>query len=67
MMVNLSPKAVRFVVEALEAQISAYQSELEHEELDDDRAADLGNDLMFMESLVQDLRQAMEQPVAQVF
>jgi hypothetical protein len=66
-MVSLSPKAVRFVVEALEAQIEIGRSQLESDVLDEDRAADLGNDLMFMESLVQDLRQGMEKPVAQVF
>ncbi len=33
---NLSPKAIRFIVEALEFRIAAYHQQLEIEELNED-------------------------------
>jgi hypothetical protein len=66
-MVNLSPKAVRFTVEALEYRILAYEQQLEVPDLDEDRASDLTNDLMFLETLLQDFKKALEMPMAQVF
>jgi hypothetical protein len=64
---NLSPKAVRFIVEALEFRIAAYQRQLSDEELDEDESADIGNDLMFLKSLLQSLQQASQQSTSQVF
>jgi hypothetical protein len=64
---NLSPKALRFTVEALEYRMAAYEQQLENADLDEDQVADLSNDLMFLESLLQDLRKALETPVAPVF
>jgi hypothetical protein len=64
---NLSPKALRYTVEALEYRVAAYEQQLENTDLDEDQIADLNNDLMFLESLLQDLRKALEAPVAQVF
>ena len=66
-MVNLSPKAMRFKVEALEYRISAFEQQLERADLHEDEASDLSNDLMFLESLLQDFKQALEIPTAQVF
>ena len=66
-MVNLSPKAMRFVVEALEYRIAAYQTQLEQPDLSDDQVADLMNDLLFLEALLQELKKALALPVAQVF
>jgi hypothetical protein len=66
-MVNLSPKAMRFTVEALEYRILAYEQQLEVPDLDEDRASDLTNDLMFLEALLQDFKKALEMPMAQVF
>ncbi len=65
-MVNLSPKAMRFLVDALEYRMADYEQRLE-QELDEDIASDLNNDLMFMESLHQELQAALETPIAQVF
>jgi hypothetical protein len=64
---NLSPKAMRSIVEALEFRIAAYQSQLDSEELSEDEVSDLTNDSMFLESLLQDLQKALAVPVAQVF
>jgi hypothetical protein len=66
-MMNLSPKAMRSIVEALEFRIAAYQSQLDSEELSEDEISDLTNDSMFLESLLQDLKKALAVPVAHVF
>jgi cell fate (sporulation/competence/biofilm development) regulator YlbF (YheA/YmcA/DUF963 family) len=66
-MMNLSPKAMRSIAEALEFRIAAYQSQLESEDLSEDEVSDLTNDSMFLESLLQDLNKALAMPVAQVF
>jgi hypothetical protein len=66
-MVNLSPKAMRFTVEALEYRISAYEQQLERTDLHEDESSDLTNDLMFLESLLQDFKKALEIPTARVF
>lgn len=41
---------VRFIVEAMEVQIASYKAQLEQADLDEDRAADLTNDVMFLEA-----------------
>ena len=66
-MMNLSPKAMRSIAEALEFRIAAYQSQLDSEELSEDEVSDATNDSMFLESLLQDLKKALAMPVAQVF
>jgi hypothetical protein len=67
MMMNLSPKAMRSISEALEFRIAAYQNQLDSAELSEDEISDATNDSMFLESLLQDLRTALSVPVAQVF
>ncbi len=64
---NLSPKAMRSISEALEFRIAAYQHQLDSADLSEDEISDLTNDSMFLESLLQDLRKALAMPVAQVF
>jgi predicted site-specific integrase-resolvase len=66
-MVNLSPKAMRFTVEALEYRISAYEQQLERADLQENESSDLTSDLMFLESLLQDFKKALEIPAARVF
>lgn len=66
-MINLSPKAMRLTIEALEYRILAYEQQLEALDLDEDQASDLTNDLMFLESLLQDFKKALAMPMAQVF
>lgn len=50
---NFSPKAIQFILEALEYMIEAYQKQLETENLNDDEVSDITNDIMFLESLSQ--------------
>ncbi|NEQ98320.1 MAG: hypothetical protein F6K30_16645 [Cyanothece sp. SIO2G6] len=64
--VNLSPKAMRFLVDALEYRMADYEKRLA-QELDEETVSDLTNDLMFMESLHQELQEALKIPIAQVF
>ncbi|MEH2467664.1 hypothetical protein [Nostoc sp.] len=45
---NFSPKAIRFIVEAPEYRIEAYQKQLETENLNDDEVSDVTNDMMFL-------------------
>jgi len=60
---NLSPKATRFIIEALDYRISAYQERLNVEELDEDEASDITNDAAFLEALRTELAQTLEKVV----
>ena len=60
---NLSFKDFRFIIEAIEHQIKAYQERLqviEDIEEDEDEAADLGNDIKFLELLLADMKKSLE-------
>jgi len=60
---NLSIKDFRFIIEAIENQINAYQERLqviEDVEKDEDEAADLGNDIKFLEILLADMKRSLE-------
>jgi hypothetical protein len=56
-------KTVRsIVIEAIEHQINAYQERLQViEDVDEDEAADLGNDIKFLELLHADMTTTLEQ------
>jgi hypothetical protein len=59
---NLSFKDLRFILEAIEHQINAYQERLQViEDKDEDEAADLGNDIKFLELLHTDLKTTLDQ------
>ncbi|MEH2317329.1 hypothetical protein [Nostoc sp.] len=64
---NFSPKAIRFIVEALEYRIEAYQKQLETENLNDDEVSDVTNDMMFLESLSQELKKEISTIAPSVF
>ncbi|MEH2170158.1 MAG: hypothetical protein V7K41_26610 [Nostoc sp.] len=64
---NFSPKAIRFIVEALEYRIEAYQKQLEIENLNDDEVSDITNDLMFLESLSEDLKKQLSTIAPSIF
>ena len=57
---NLSFKDLRFIIKAIEHQINAYQERLQVIE-DVDEAADLGNDIKFLELLHADMTTTLEQ------
>jgi hypothetical protein len=56
---DLSPKALRFIIEALDYRIQAYQVQLESNTLDEDMASDIGNDAMYLETLHQELTKTL--------
>ncbi|MBD2303423.1 hypothetical protein H6G80_07505 [Nostoc sp. FACHB-87] len=64
---NFSPKATRFIVEAIEYRIDAYQKQLEADNLSDDEISDITNDMMFLESLLQELRKTISTTAPSVF
>ncbi len=57
---DLSPKATRFIIEALDYRIKAYQDRLEAEELDEDEASDIINDSAFLEALCSELEKTLK-------
>jgi hypothetical protein len=59
---NLSPKAVWFIVEALDFRIKAYRERL-GEVLDEDEVADITNGCLFLEAIRGDLAQRLESKV----
>lgn len=65
---NLSPKAVRFVVEALDFYVQDQDQRLRRSEASDDQLADWENDRHFIEAIKQDcLDQATQQLTAGEF
>lgn len=58
---ELSPKAIRFIIEALDYRIKAYQERLEIEGLDEDEVSDITNDSAFLEALRGELAKAMSE------
>jgi len=59
---NLSFKDLRFIREAIEHQINAYQERLQViEDIDEDEAAYLGNDIKFLELLLADMKRGLDQ------
>ncbi len=52
---KLSPKAIRFIIDALDYRINAYQERLKLENLDKDEVSDITNDSMFLEALREEM------------
>ena len=48
---ELSFKDIQFTIEAIDLLISTYEIRLDRQDFDEDEAADLGNDRMFLQSL----------------
>lgn len=58
---NLSYKAMQFIIEAIEYQINSYQERLNEEDLDEDEASDIINDSGFLEALCTDLKKNLSE------
>jgi hypothetical protein len=58
---NLSYKAIQFIIGAIEYQIQAYQERLNQEDLDEDEASDIMNDSGFLEALCKDFKENLSQ------
>jgi hypothetical protein len=57
--VELSPKAIRFIINALDYRINAYQERLKLENLDEDEISDITNDFMFLEALREEMAKTL--------
>ena len=57
---ELSPKAIRFLIEALKHYEQNYDRRLEEEDLSDDEVAELDNDRRYLLALEQDLESRHE-------
>jgi len=57
--VELSPKAIGFIIDALDYQINAYQERLKLENLDEDEISDITNDFMFLEALREEMAKTL--------
>jgi len=57
--VELSPKAIRFIINALDYRINAYQERLKLENLDEDEISDITNDFMFLEALSEEMAKTL--------
>lgn len=55
---ELSPKAIRFIIEALDYRIKAYEESLEREDIDEDESSEIANYAMFLEAIREDLQKA---------
>lgn len=64
---NFSPKAIRFIVDAIEYRIEAYQKQLETENLNEDEISDISNDIMFLKSLSQEFKKSLSTIAPSVF
>jgi hypothetical protein len=53
---HLSPKAIRFIIEALEHYQTSHEARLRDERLTEDEVADLTNDYQYLESIKTDLK-----------
>ena len=56
-MIQLSPKAIRFIIEALEHYQTHHEERLQDQHVIEEEAADLTNDDQFLEALKTDLQQ----------
>ncbi|NET58352.1 MAG: hypothetical protein F6K47_20020 [Symploca sp. SIO2E6] len=57
---KLRPKTTRFIIEALEYRIKAYQDRLSSENLDEDEESDLTNDAEFLEAIRTELANSLK-------
>lgn len=62
---NLSPKAIRFIIEALDYRLKAYQEHLGVDDLDENEASDMTNDALFLESIRQELVETLKASTSQ--
>jgi hypothetical protein len=53
---NLSPKAIRFIIEALEHYQTSHEARLGDERLTAEEVADLTNDYQYLEAIKTDLK-----------
>ena len=62
-MMQLSPKAIRFIIESIEHYQAYHEERLQDEHLTEEEAADLTNDHQYLEALKTDLKQYQDELV----
>ena len=55
-MMQLSPKAIRFIIEAIEHYQTYHEERLQDERLTEEESADLTNDYHYLEAIKTDLK-----------
>jgi hypothetical protein len=60
--VTLSPKAARFVAEAVEYRLEWYERELRRTDLSEDEESDLKNDMQYFRAILTELHRRPELP-----
>ncbi|BAZ17605.1 hypothetical protein NIES4071_94850 [Calothrix sp. NIES-4071] len=55
---ELSPKAIRFIIEALDYRIKAYEESLAKDKINEDESSEIANDAIFLEAIREDLVKA---------
>ena len=60
-MIQLSPKAIRFIIEAIEHYQTYHEERLRDERLTEEEAADLTNDHQYLEAIKTDLKKYHEE------
>jgi len=60
-MMPLSPKAIRFLIEAIEHYQTYHEAQLQAESLTEDEVADLTNDYQYLEAIKTDLKKYHEE------
>jgi hypothetical protein len=48
---ELSPKAIRFILEALDYRIKAYEDSLDSTKINEDESSEIGNDVMYLQAI----------------
>ena len=59
-MIQLSPKAIRFIIEAIEHYQTSHAERLRDERLTEEEASDLTNDHQYLEAIKTDLQKYHE-------
>jgi hypothetical protein len=54
--IQMSPKELRFVIEAMEFRITSYEARLGEPLIGDDEASDIGNDVRFLKVVLQEMK-----------
>ena len=60
-MIQLSPKAIRFIIEAIEHYQTYHEERLRDERLTEEEASDLTNDHQYLEAIKTDLKKCYEE------
>ena len=60
-MIQLSPKAIRFIIEAIEHYQTYHEERLQDERLTEEDTADLTNDHQYLEAIKTDLKKHHEE------